>query len=122
MPEELCGKPLSLQGTFCDRPLGHPGNIHSATLPLAGFCPAAPHRGPMGPNEDLAQCGECGSVSHEQRPAGETFGWHADDCSLPVDHGDECVGGGDGHPAAATIRGYWPRDPRSEDYRGERSP
>jgi hypothetical protein len=80
-------------------------------------CPDGPHRGPQGPNEDFGQCPTCGSITWAKRPAGETFGWHADDCSLPVDHESFCESGGDGHPAAPVIRGFWPDDRRSPDYR-----
>jgi len=69
-------------------------------------CPDQPHRGPQGPNEDLGQCGKCLSFSYSKRPAGETFGLHADDCSLPVDHESYCVGGGEGHEPAEKVRGY----------------
>lgn len=68
-------------------------------------CPEGPHRGPQGPNEDIAQCGRCLSISHSLRPASETFGYHLADCSLPVRHEGYCVGGGSGHEPAATIRG-----------------
>lgn len=82
-------------------------------------CPARDkHRGPEGPNEDIAQCAGCGTVSFSMRPAGETFGWHDDDCSLPIDHPSYCQPGGNGHEPAPTIRGYWPHDERSEDFRG----
>src|SRR6185312_3902521 len=47
-------------------------------------CPDGPHRGPEGPNEDIGQCGKCGSPTFRMRPPGETFGTHADDCSLPI--------------------------------------
>lgn len=82
-------------------------------------CPEGPHRGPQGPNEDIAVCQTCGSPTYEMRTAGETFGWHADDCSLPVRHESYCEGGGAGHPPAPVIRGYWPDDPRSVDFRGD---
>lgn len=32
--DERCGRPLSLKGTYCDLPHGHPGERHSVTLPL----------------------------------------------------------------------------------------
>jgi hypothetical protein len=86
-----------------------------------GLCPAkGVHRGPEGPNEDLSQCFWCGSVSYAMRPWGETMGWHADDCSLPIWHEGHCAPGGNGHPAAPTIRGYWPSDPRSPDFKADR--
>jgi hypothetical protein len=78
------------------------------SFPTPETCPEGPHRGPEGPNEDLAQCPRCLAPDHAPRPADETYGLHLDDCSLPVDHGSYCVGGGQGHPPAETIRGYWP--------------
>ncbi|VXA92665.1 hypothetical protein CITRIK5_100098 [Citricoccus sp. K5] len=68
-------------------------------------CSKAPHRGPEGPNEDMGQCGQCGSPSWSMRPWGETFGYHLDDCSLPIWHESRCQPGGTGHPDAPTIRG-----------------
>jgi hypothetical protein len=68
-------------------------------------CPLGPHRGPQGPNEDIAQCYYCGMPTYALRPWGETFGHHADDCSLPIWHKSYCVGGGEGHPEAPVIRG-----------------
>lgn len=68
-------------------------------------CPDGPHRGPEGPNEDIGQCAKCWSMSHVMRPEGETFGHHRSDCSLPIRHGGECIGGGTGHPAAPKVRG-----------------
>ena len=68
-------------------------------------CPDGPHRGPQGPNEDLAQCPRCGMPSHCRRPAGEEFGGHIPDCSLPRDHEGYCQPGGHGHPAPNAIRG-----------------
>lgn len=68
-------------------------------------CLDLPHRGPAGPNEDIAQCPRCLSPTFSMRPQGETWGNHADDCSLPVDHQGFCEGGGSGHPPAAHIRG-----------------
>ena len=35
-------------------------------------CPRSPHRGPTGPNEDMARCVFCGSPSWQMRPWGET--------------------------------------------------
>lgn len=71
----------------------------------SGQCRRGPHRGPEGPNEDLAQCGACLSPSWRMRPWGETFGLHDADCSLPIWHESYCVGGGNGHPAAPVVRG-----------------
>lgn len=68
-------------------------------------CPNAPHRGPQGPNEDLAQCGLCLMPSYSMRPAGETFGEHLPDCSLPIGHPSYCEPGGNGHPRAEVVRG-----------------
>lgn len=82
-----------------------------STMPwpyMFGNCPIGPHRGPQGPNEDLAQCAGCGSVSYAMRPEGETYGLHAADCSLPNRHPGHCEGGGAGHLPAPTVRGYWP--------------
>lgn len=73
--------------------------------PVLGKCPLGPHRGPQGPNEDIAQCPVCWTPTHSRRPAGETFGDHLIDCSLPVDHPSYCQPGGDGHPSADVIRG-----------------
>lgn len=63
------------------------------------------HRGPQGPNEDMAQCGYCGVPTYSKRPPGETYGNHLDDCSLPIDHESYCEPGGSGHPPAERIRG-----------------
>jgi len=71
-------------------------------------CPDAPHRPPEGPNEDVSQCPRCLSLSWEFRPEGETYGWHAPDCSLEERHPSYCQPGGAGHPPAARVRGYWP--------------
>lgn len=68
-------------------------------------CKRGPHRGPQGPNEDLAQCPFCASPSYSMRPVGETFGDHLPDCSLPYWHESYCVGGGSGHPASRVVRG-----------------
>lgn len=70
-----------------------------------GECPDQPHRGPQGPNEDLAQCIKCMRISWSKRPAGQTFGLHSADCSLPADHESYCVGGGIGHEPATIVRG-----------------
>lgn len=71
----------------------------------SGECPSAPHRGPQGPNEDLSQCPECAMPSWSLRPAGEEFGGHLPDCSLPQRHESYCVGGGVGHPDPLVRRG-----------------
>lgn len=68
-------------------------------------CPRGPHRGPQGPNEDIAQCLLCLSPSRRMRPWGETFGTHMFDCSLPIWHEGYCQPGGDGHPLAPIVRG-----------------
>ena len=70
------------------------------SLPACG-----PHRGPEGPNEDVAQCFKCHSMTYTMRPWGETFGPHRPDCSLPIWHESYCQGGGDGHPEAPNQRG-----------------
>lgn len=64
-----------------------------------------PHRGPQGPNEDIGQCSYCGMPNRTLRAAGETFGEHLPDCSLPIDHESYCVPGGSGHPTARLVRG-----------------
>ena len=84
-------------------------------------CPLGPHRGPQGPNEDIAQCGVCGMPSYSRRPAGETFGTHAPDCSLLADHFGYCEPGGSGHPRAPVVRGYFPRGGEESPYREETS-
>lgn len=71
------------------------------------------HRGPQGPNEDVAQCPRCWSMSFSRRPAGETFGEHLPDCSLPVDHLSYCEPVGSGHAPTDRVRGYFP--PTQED-------
>jgi hypothetical protein len=71
-------------------------------------CPNGPHRGPQGPNEDLAQCLACWGVSYEMRPEGEEYGGHRADCSLPRRHESYCEPGGAGHPEPEVVRGYWP--------------
>ena len=73
-------------------------------LPVSG-CPHGPHRGPQGPNEDLGMCHVCWMPSYTRRPAGEEFGGHIDDCSLPGDHASYCIGGGVGHPEPVVRRG-----------------
>lgn len=74
-------------------------------LPPGVPCPDKPHRGPEGPNEDIGQCQKCGSPCYRMRPAGEEFGGHAPDCSLPQRHESYCQPGGDGHPAPEVMRG-----------------
>lgn len=71
-------------------------------------CPDGPHRGPQGPNEDLAQCPRCMAPSYGRRNSTEQYGLHLKDCSLPRLHGGRCVGGGDGHAPASLVRGFWP--------------
>lgn len=66
------------------------------------------HRPPEGPNEDLSVCPRCRRMTYSMRPPDETYGRHLSDCSLPRHHEGHCVGGGDGHPPAPKIRGYWP--------------
>lgn len=72
---------------------------------LTPDCPKGPHRGPQGPNEDLAQCGACWSPSYAMRPETETFGNHLLDCSLSLRHESYCAQGGAGHPRAKVVRG-----------------
>lgn len=69
------------------------------------------HRLPQGPNEDITQCSEsgCWLPTFMLRPEGETYGWHRSDCCLPVRHESYCRPGGQGHPPAPVIRGYWPQ-------------
>lgn len=71
-------------------------------------CSSRSHRWPEGPNEDVGVCPHCWMGTWEMRPDGETYGDHLPDCSLPRRHESHCVPGGQGHPRAATIRGYWP--------------
>jgi hypothetical protein len=72
-------------------------------------CPQGSHGTPaLGPNEDTGVCVTCGFPVPVMRPVGETYGLHLDDCSLPERHRGRCVGGGEGHPPAALVRGYWP--------------
>lgn len=70
-----------------------------------GECGA--HRGPEGPNEDLAQCPVCWMPTSSMRPESESFGWHKPDCSLPLRHEGFCQPGGLGHtrPDGVKIRG-----------------
>ncbi len=62
--------------------------------------------GPQGPNEDIGMCAH-GYPIGVLRPYGESFGWHADDCSLSMYHRGFCVGGGKGHvmPEGWKLRG-----------------
>ena len=80
----------------------------SAPAAVRPQCPDSPHRGPQGPNEDLAQCPTCLAPSWAMRPDGEVIGLHLDDCSLLNRHEGHCVGGGEGHPPADVVRGFWP--------------
>lgn len=76
----------------------------SELAPL-GPCPSGPHREPQGPNEDVSVCPDCWELTYVLRPAGETYGDHASDCSLPIRHEGHCQPGGAGHPSAPVIRG-----------------
>ena len=69
------------------------------------------HPGLGGPNMDMGQCPKCWMPMGWMRPEGESFGWHADDCSLPVRHPGYCVGGGSGHMI-----------PDTEHFRGDFNP
>lgn len=71
-------------------------------------CFGVGHRGPQGPNEDLDICTRCGRPTWRKRRPNETYGLHIPDCSLPIDHESHCEPGGEGHPPAEIIRGYWP--------------
>ena len=51
----------------------------------------ANHRGPQGPNEDVATCFRCNYISFKMRPEGETFGEHLPDCVLPINHQSYCM-------------------------------
>ena len=68
-------------------------------------CSTHAHRGPQGPNEDISWCTKANLPTYSIRPAGETFGNHLADCSLPIDHHSYCQPGGSGHPPAKLIRG-----------------
>lgn len=71
-------------------------------------CPSRDRHGvPMGPNEDLGQCGICHMPIAVLRPYGDSFGWHTPDCSLRMLHAGRCVGGGRGHevPEGWVVRG-----------------
>jgi hypothetical protein len=67
------------------------------------------HPEPAGPNMDLGQCMTCWMPVGVMRPEGETYGWHSDDCSLPLRHAGYCKPGGRGHvvPAGEKIRGHF---------------
>lgn len=91
---ELCS---DCYGTGC----AHPPPLCTDTEPCSE------HRQPEGPNEDIGWCSKCQRPVGVLRPQGETYGLHADDCSLPNRHRGRCVGGGDGHPPAELIRGWW---------------
>lgn len=72
-------------------------------------CPRE-HRLPEGPNEDISTCPQpdCWRPTFTLRPIGETYGTHLPDCSLEERHLSYCQPGGQGHPPAQLIRGYWP--------------
>ena len=65
------------------------------------------HSDLAGPNMDIGQCPDCWMPTGVMRPYGESFGWHTDDCSLPMRHAGYCVPGGSGHviPDGWKIRG-----------------
>lgn len=65
------------------------------------------HLDVAGPNMDVGMCSRCGWPCGVRRPYGESFGWHADDCSLPLTHLGHCGHGGKGHaiPEGWVIRG-----------------
>lgn len=65
------------------------------------------HLDVAGPNMDIGQCSGCGMPCGVRRPWGESFGWHAADCSLPIQHIGYCAHGGEGHeiPEGWKIRG-----------------
>lgn len=71
-----------------------------------GTCEVLP-RGPAGPNEDIGQCSKCWHMGAVLRPDGESFGWHGDECSLPMRHYGYCERGGTGHvmPDGWKLRG-----------------
>ena len=73
--------------------------------PETADCLSHAHRGPQGPNEDISWCAKANLPTYSLRPAGETFGHHLPDCSLPIDHPSYCQPGGNGHPPAKVIRG-----------------
>lgn len=68
-------------------------------------CPYGPHRGPQGPNEDLAQCFHCGTISHRMRPWGDTFCGHLDECGLPIWHASLCAPAELPHPTSTAALG-----------------
>lgn len=70
-------------------------------------CARLGHGRRHGPCTDVGQCGGCGSPVPAMRPAGETYGFHADDCASEERHYGPCEPGGDGHPVGQ-VRGYWP--------------
>lgn len=84
------------------------GWVAEALAARGGACGHDEHRGPQGPNEDIAFCYATGLRAYSMRPENEQIGLHADDCSLPRRHNGYCVGGGHGHPPTAVVRGYWP--------------
>jgi hypothetical protein len=60
-----------------------------------------------GPNMDIGQCPKCWAPMGVMRPDGESFGWHTEDCSLPMRHAGYCKPGGKGHviPDGWKLRG-----------------
>lgn len=66
-------------------------------------CPRE-HPEVAGPCMDVGVCPDCWMPIGVMRPQGETFGFHAEDCSLPERHYGYCVGGGTGHPVGK-VRG-----------------
>lgn len=60
-----------------------------------------------GPNMDIGQCARCWMPMGAMRPDGESYGWHLDDCSLPMRHAGYCEPGGSGHvmPDGWKLRG-----------------
>jgi hypothetical protein len=77
-----------------------------------------------GPNMDMGQCGQCWTPIGVMRPEGETYGWHADDCALPLRHPGYCEHGGSGHlvPAGEKIRGYFGPNWSPADLKHESEP
>lgn len=115
-PTSFIGRPWSATPTTT----GHHAGAAASTATTSASPPKArgkvmtmyepcsrEHRGPEGPNEDIGMC-ECGRMTWELRPEGQTYGKHLADCSLPPRHQSYCKPGGEGHPEAPVIRGYWP--------------
>jgi hypothetical protein len=86
------------------------------STPNAPSVQCGAHRLPDGPCEDLVSCPRCRLPTYALRPEGETFGFHARDCSAPAVHEGQCPGGGAGH-RPGLIRGYW--SGFSDDVRAE---